>query len=71
MVSRDRMTFYFEQSSMAELGVLRDVSRRNHDGGWYACVEEHLNQFLGWVLSGPRRQLSIDGIMRNPATGRN
>ena len=54
VVSRDRVVLYFEQAAMAELGVRCDVSRRNHDGGWDARVEEHLDDLLRWVPAGPR-----------------
>src|ERR1700677_585033 len=71
MVSRDWMVLYLEQAAMAELGVRCYVSRRDHYGGWYARVEEHLNHLLGWVPSGPRGQFSIDSVVRGPATGCN
>jgi hypothetical protein len=50
MVSRDRMVLHLEQAAVAELGVRRYVTRRDHCGGWYARLEEHLNELLGWVL---------------------
>src|SRR5580704_891836 len=70
VVSRDRMVLYLEQTTMAELGVRCDVSRRNYRGRGYARVEEHLNDPLDSVLSGPRRQFSIDGVVCDAPTGR-
>src|SRR5271168_4018767 len=69
VVSRDRMVLYLEQATMSELGIRCYVSRRDHNGGWYARVEEHLNHLLGWVPSGPRGQFSIDRVVRSAATG--
>ena len=69
MVSRDRMVLHLEQAAVAELGVRCDVSRRDYYGGGYARVEEHLNELLGWVPSGPRGQFSIDRVVRSAATG--